>query len=191
MIKKKTLTASNAEKEYKSEFDILKENHKFLRSEEDESELTWEQRLAKKYYDKLFKEYCIAELKYYKEGKIALRWRTEKEVMIGKGQLTCASTRCSEKVDLKSWEVNFAYVEDGEKKNALVKIRLCPTCSYKLNYNKVHQEVDKEETSEIKDSERDKHEKRKRKSYDSASDQEQDFKSEGRQDVADGKKVKL
>ncbi|CAG8624807.1 16810_t:CDS:2, partial [Dentiscutata heterogama] len=77
-------TNSNAEKQYKSEFDILKENHKFLRSEEDESELTWEQRLAKKYYDKLFKEYCIAELKYYKEGKIALRWRTEKEVIIGK-----------------------------------------------------------------------------------------------------------
>ncbi|CAG8693546.1 2517_t:CDS:2, partial [Racocetra fulgida] len=147
-------TVTNAEKGYKSEFEILKENHKFLRSDEDdESELTWEQRLAKKYYDKLFKEYCIAELKYYKEGKIALRWRTEKEVIIGKGQLTCASTRCSEKVDLKSWEVNFAYVED--------------------------------------DSERNKHEKRKRKSYDSASDQEQDFKSEDRRDVTDGKKAKL
>ena len=34
---------------------------------------------TKKYYDKLFKEYAICELKYYKEGKIALRWRTEKE----------------------------------------------------------------------------------------------------------------
>ncbi|CAG8641757.1 46320_t:CDS:2 [Gigaspora margarita] len=180
---------TNAENQYKSEFDILKENHKFLRSDEDESELTWEQRLAKKYYDKLFKEYCIAELKYYKEGKIALRWRTEKEVIIGKGQLTCASTRCSEKVELKSWEVNFAYVEDDEKKNALVKIRLCPKCSYKLNYNKVHQEVNKEETSEIGDGEQNTHEQRKRKSFDS--DQEQDFKSESRQSVVDGKKVKL
>ncbi|CAG8546406.1 8887_t:CDS:2 [Scutellospora calospora] len=133
--------------------------------------LTWEQRLAKKYYDKLFKEYCIAELKFYKEGKIALRWRTEKEVIIGKGQLTCASTRCSEKVDLKSWEVNFAYIEDEQKKNALVKIRLCPKCSYKLNYNKVHQEVKKEETSEVEDNEQHKHEKRKEKSYDSLNKQ--------------------
>jgi len=41
-----------------------------------------------------------------------------------------------ESSDLQSWEVNFAYVEDGEKKNALVKVRLCKECSYKLNYKK-------------------------------------------------------
>jgi len=27
-------------------------------------------RLAKKYYDKLFKEYCIADLSHYKENKV-------------------------------------------------------------------------------------------------------------------------
>ncbi len=31
-------------------------------------------------------------------------------------------------------QVNFAYVEDKVKKNALVKLRLCPECAYKLNY---------------------------------------------------------
>ncbi|CAB5387946.1 unnamed protein product [Rhizophagus irregularis] len=93
--------------ETKTEFDILKENHKFLRTEdEEEEELSWEQRVAKKYYDKLFKEYYC------------LRWRIEKEVISGKGQFVCASTRCSSTNELKSWEVNFAYMEDGEKKNA-------------------------------------------------------------------------
>jgi protein FRA10AC1 len=106
---------------------------RFVRSELDQDS-TWEQRVAKKYYDKLFKEYAICELKYYKEGKIALRWRTEKEVMAGKGQFICASTRCESTTALKSWEVNFGYMEDGEKKNELVKVRLCEGCSDKLNY---------------------------------------------------------
>jgi len=29
-----------------------------------------EKRLAKRYYDKLFKEYCIADLSRYKENKV-------------------------------------------------------------------------------------------------------------------------
>lgn len=107
---------------------------RFVRSETDEEEVTWEQRVAKKYYDKLFKEYAICELKYYKEGRIALRWRTEKEVVVGKGQFICASTRCDSTSGLASWEVNFGYMEDGEKKNELVKVRLCAHCSDKLNY---------------------------------------------------------
>lgn len=31
-----------------------------------------EKELAKKYYDKLFKEYCIADLSKYKENKVGL-----------------------------------------------------------------------------------------------------------------------
>ena len=53
---------------------------------ESDAQLEWERRLAKRYHDKLFKEYCLAELKFYKENKIAMRWRTEKEVADGKGQ---------------------------------------------------------------------------------------------------------
>lgn len=108
-------------------------NKRFIRSETDK-DASWEQRVAKKYYDTLFKEYAICELKYYKQGKIALRWRTEKEVVAGKGQFICGSTRCDASNELKSWEVNFGYVEDGEKKNELVKVRLCPECSDSLNY---------------------------------------------------------
>ncbi len=45
-----------------------------------------EKRLAKKYYDKLFKEYCICDLSHWQEKKIAMRWRIDKEVVSGKGK---------------------------------------------------------------------------------------------------------
>lgn len=38
------------------------------------------------------------------------------------GQFSCGNKHCEEKEGLKSWEVNFGYVEHGEKKNALVKL---------------------------------------------------------------------
>uniref|UniRef100_A0A8C5M7Q6 FRA10A associated CGG repeat 1 n=1 Tax=Leptobrachium leishanense TaxID=445787 RepID=A0A8C5M7Q6_9ANUR len=106
----------------KTDLDVIKENHRFLWPEDDEEDMTWEKRLAKKYYDKLFKEYCIADLSRYKENKFGFRWRTEKEVISGKGQFCCGNKRCDEKEGLKSWEVNFGYVEHGEKRNALVKL---------------------------------------------------------------------
>jgi protein FRA10AC1 len=106
----------------KTDHDVLRENHRFLWDDGDEED-DWGKRLAKKYYDKLFKEYCIADLSRYKENKIALRWRIEAEVISGKGQFECGAKRCSEKDGLRSWEVNFGYVEQGQKKNALVKLR--------------------------------------------------------------------
>ncbi|KAF8943726.1 hypothetical protein BGZ47_005110 [Haplosporangium gracile] len=126
--------SSTQESRSTTEREILHENHRFLRSESDDQDLTWEKRIAKKYYDKLFKEYALVELKYYKEGRVAMRWRNQKEVIRGKGQFTCGNLSCNESKGLESWEVNFGYVEQGEKKNALVKIRLCEKCSYKLNY---------------------------------------------------------
>ena len=43
---------------------------------------------------------------------MAFRWRTEKEVISGKGQFECAQKKiCSEKDGLRTWEVNFGYVE--------------------------------------------------------------------------------
>jgi protein FRA10AC1 len=38
------------------------------------------------------------------------------------GQFSCGNRKCNEKNGLRSWEVNFAYIEDGEKKNALIKL---------------------------------------------------------------------
>lgn len=136
----------------KTDYDVLRENHRFLWKEEDEEDMTWEKELAKKYYDKLFKEYCIADLSRYKENKFGFRWRTEDEVVSGKGQFQCGHKRCDKQDGLKSWEVNFAYVEQGEKRNALVKLRLCPECSFKLNYHHKRKEV-KAKTKTKRDSE--------------------------------------
>ncbi|XP_026566371.1 protein FRA10AC1 isoform X3 [Pseudonaja textilis] len=140
----------------KTDLDVIRENHRFLWREEDEVDMNWEKRLSKKYYDKLFREYCIADLRNYKENKFGFRWRHEQEVVSGKGHFSCGSKHCDEKEGLKSWEVNFGYVEHGQKKNALVKLRLCPECSFKLNFHHRKREVksgknqdDKEQSSKI------------------------------------------
>ena len=39
---------------------------RFVRSEEDDSSDSWEVRMARRYYAKLFKEYAIADLSRYK-----------------------------------------------------------------------------------------------------------------------------
>lgn len=70
-------------------------------------------------------------------GKIGLRWRTEKEVIAGKGQFTCASKRCDSKDNLHSYEVPFSYSEQGMAKNELVKVRVCINCARMLFYDKL------------------------------------------------------
>lgn len=128
----------------RTDFDVIRENHQFLWDESDDEEPpTWEKQLAKRYYDKLFKEYCICDLTYYEVNKIAMRWRTEQEVIAGKGQFSCGDRHCKDNTGLRTWEVNFAYFEKDEKKNALVKLRLCPKCSFKLNYRFQRKELTK------------------------------------------------
>ena len=125
----------------KTDWDVLAEEHRFVRTaEEDElAKKNWGKRLAKRYYDKLFKEYALADMRYYKKGQVGLRWRTQKEVVHGKGQFECGNLRCTEPDGLESFEVNFAYKEGNppQRKNTLVKLRLCPACGYKLNYKKM------------------------------------------------------
>lgn len=58
-----------------------------------------------------------------------MRWRQEAEVVTGKGQFFCGNKRCERGKKLRTWEVNFGYVEHGVKKNALIKCRLCFDCS--------------------------------------------------------------
>ncbi|CAH8534312.1 unnamed protein product [Schistosoma turkestanicum] len=118
----------------KTDVDVIKEHGRFLWSDEDEA-TSWSDRLAKKYWEKLFKEYCLIDLSRYKQNKFGMRWRLEREVISGKGQFTCGNVACAAGSErLRSWEVNFVYQERGERRNALVKIRLCPPCSEKLNY---------------------------------------------------------
>ncbi|KAK3884083.1 hypothetical protein Pcinc_011619 [Petrolisthes cinctipes] len=126
----------------KRDIDVVRENHQFLWDMSDQVD-TWEKQLARRYYDKLFREYCICDLSHYKENKVGMRWRVEQEVVSGKGQFSCGEKRCGEREGLRTWEMNFAYVEQGTKKNALVKLRLCHDCSYKVNYHHKRKELTK------------------------------------------------
>ncbi|GIL82844.1 hypothetical protein Vretimale_8174 [Volvox reticuliferus] len=123
----------------RTDADALREHHRFIRSDADNNDASWEARLAKRYYDRLFKEYAIVDLSFYKQSKLGMRWRTEKEVMSGKGQFICGAKGCEANDGLCSYEVNFAYQEAGVRKQALVKLRVCPSCAFKLNYRKEKQ----------------------------------------------------
>ncbi|XP_040995094.1 protein FRA10AC1 [Juglans microcarpa x Juglans regia] len=164
----------------KTDQDTLREGYRFIRTEEDDMDPSWEQRLVKRYYDKLFKEYCIADMSHYKSGKIGLRWRTEKEVMSGKGQFICGNKHCDEKDGLASYEVNFSYSEAGENKQALVKLVTCERCAEKLHYKR---------RKEKEQSEKREQEENKRKRNRSRSDDETDVEYEGIKERRKGKKA--
>merc|ERR1712048_935640 len=140
---------------FKTDIDVVRENHKFIwdsDSEDDDGndskKRTWHQRVAKHYWDRLNKEYCIADLSRYKEKMYAFRWRTEDEVVKGTGQFTCGNKACKLHVEkdldeLSSFEVMFNYREHSEKKSALVKVRVCEKCEKKLNYHTKHKRAKK------------------------------------------------
>jgi protein FRA10AC1 len=88
-------------------------------------------RLVRAYHDKLYKEYALTDFRLTAAGsdKLALRWRTENEVISSKGQFICANIPCKQVLDLVSWQVDFRYFEAEIAKAALVKLRLCPDCS--------------------------------------------------------------
>jgi len=152
----------------KRDIDVIRDHHRFLWNES-EAEESWEVQLAKRYYDKLFKEYCIIDLSRYKENQFGMRWRVEAEVVTGQGQFMCASKKCQERKKLRTWEVNFGYSEHGEKKNALVKCRLCFECSYKLNYHHKKKELTKKKKG-----------KKKRSRSSSSSNSESEYRSRKR-----------
>ncbi|KAI9461551.1 folate-sensitive fragile site protein Fra10Ac1-domain-containing protein [Lactarius psammicola] len=130
---------------FATEFDILKASHKFLREDGDPAEAhnpSWNDQLAQKYYDNLFREFAVCDLKHYKSGNFALRWRTESEVLSGAGENSCGNTRCKHHnnqdtaTQLTTLELPFAYEEHGERKSALVKVVLCPRCLKKLMWKR-------------------------------------------------------
>ncbi|CEL99790.1 unnamed protein product [Vitrella brassicaformis CCMP3155] len=125
-----------SEKRAKTDYDALRENHRFLRTEADDDG-SWEARQAKRYYDRLFKEYVICDLTRYKSNQVGFRWRTEAEVVQGVGQFRCGNKHCDKRFNMRTYEVHFRYKEAGAIKEALVKVRLCPRCAYKLNYRHI------------------------------------------------------
>ncbi|KAH8353173.1 hypothetical protein KR084_009434 [Drosophila pseudotakahashii] len=165
---------------HKRDIDVIRENHRFLWDDEevDTDSLSWEQRLALRYYKKLFKEYCIADLSRYKENKIALRWRTEQEVVTGTGQFQCGSRHCGERENLRSWEVNFKYIEKGSPLNALVKVRLCPTHTDQLNYRTKKKEYKKQRRREKEERRAERKRKRRRLDVEQESSTDSEEKEE-------------
>lgn len=129
LVKKSKVTSM------KSDLTILREHHRFLWDHDDKD--SWELRLARRYYDRLFKEYVICDLTGYPKGQVGFRWRTQSEVLNGRGQFSCANKFCSSKDDLKSYEVDFKYSEAKCQKRALVKVRLCQDCAFKLHYRRL------------------------------------------------------
>ncbi|KDN41157.1 hypothetical protein K437DRAFT_258398 [Tilletiaria anomala UBC 951] len=164
----------------RTDWDVLRENHRFLRQDDvagadltqvnvkpNSSNLPYEELVALKYYNQLYKEYAVIDLKHFKSGNVALRWRTEDELIDGIGQFTCGGIRCkhhkrlpsigAESQDqpaLTTYQLDFTYLEatDGAsstqlslselvQKQALVKVVLCPRCSKRLSWKR---ERDKE-----------------------------------------------
>ncbi|KAJ7270809.1 folate-sensitive fragile site protein Fra10Ac1-domain-containing protein [Mycena rebaudengoi] len=128
----------------KTEFEILKASHKFLREDDSGAtgqSLSWDEQLATKYYESLFREYAVCDLKHYKSGNFALRWRTESEVLVGAGETSCGNTRCRHHheqrgIALSTLELPFVYAEHGQTKSALVKAVLCARCVGKLMWKR-------------------------------------------------------
>lgn len=149
--KLEAITVNNTQQN--NEHELLRKHHRFLRSEreEDEARNNWEKRIATRYEAELYKEYAVVNLSRYKHKQVALRWRTEKEVLTGKGQQNCASLDCAKLEDLETLEVCFGYTEAGIKKKALVKIRICARCKEKLQncYDKKLKSIPEESSNKI------------------------------------------
>jgi len=121
----------------RSDVEILRESVSFLPPSSSSSSApssALAERLVRAYDAKLYREFALADLSRRDGrggGALGLRWRTERNVVSGKGQFVCGATRpaCSGTVGLRTYEVPFAWVERDEKRTALVKLRLCGSCA--------------------------------------------------------------
>lgn len=85
-----------------SDYEELKKSYKFIIDDDAEEEETsksdptssWKDRMVQTYHRHLYKTHVIADLTQYKTSRIGLRWRTEEEVIIGKGVDTCGNKHC-------------------------------------------------------------------------------------------------
>lgn len=133
-----------------SDVEALKEYHQFLRDDDadaTEVQRDWRARMARKYYDQLYKEYAIIDLSRSEEGQVGLRWRTKEEVLAGRGHFYCAAKGCTSHDNLRTFELPFQYIEHGEEKLELVKVRVCGACSEKLLR---HKQATKQKSSKRK-----------------------------------------
>lgn len=127
-----------------TDVEALKETHQLVRDYDDDlkNSNNWKVRMARRYYDRLYKEYAIIDLSKYKEGLYGLRWRTEKEVIELKGENICASKFCNSINNISSYELPFKYIENSITKRELIKVRLCRNCFKILTYIKTKNNPD-------------------------------------------------
>lgn len=128
-----------------TDVDELKRAHKFLPEKDKKTHLTHGEKLAQKYFERLSTEYVLADLTGYRDNRVGFRWRTPPEVRNGKGQFICGNKVCHNETGLLTYEVNFAYKEQKVLKQALVSIRCCVGCAFKLNYGSLKKKRQQEQ----------------------------------------------
>lgn len=112
------------------------DKHRFVRRKEDDDG-SLESKLARQYYLNLDKKFVVVDVRYYKEFKIGMRWRTKFEASIGKGEKICGNIVCSEDNMLSPHNLDFRYSEDNTTKQTTVKCNLCEECSFKVQYKQL------------------------------------------------------
>jgi len=90
---------------------------------------------ARNVHKLLYKEFGLVDMSRYKKGQFGIRFRVEDEVFRGKGETTCGNKKCDVQDGLVSFQTPFSYMENEKLKSALIKLRLCPDCGYKLHYH--------------------------------------------------------
>ncbi|SBT74775.1 conserved protein, unknown function [Plasmodium malariae] len=169
----------NKNEQYLNDYDILKKKYNFIHDVSNEKNS-----LLQRYYNSICNKYVICDLTKYKETKIGLRWRTEEEIINGKGHIICSSKKCNN-TDLKTYEFLFQYVEGEITKEVIktdilpymcvnfqvfvhlyvftnVKVRACMDCAYKLHYKKIKKYLKKKEKKKLSREHRKKEKDRER-----------------------------
>ncbi|SBS81470.1 conserved protein, unknown function [Plasmodium malariae] len=157
----------NKNEQYLNDYDILKKKYNFIHDVSNEKNS-----LLQRYYNSICNKYVICDLTKYKETKIGLRWRTEEEIINGKGHIICSSKKCNN-TDLKTYEFLFQYVEGEITKEVIktdilpymctnVKVRACMDCAYKLHYRKIKKYLKKKEKKKLSREHRKKEKDRER-----------------------------
>lgn len=54
--------SSSIQPKVRTEWDVLKENHRFIRDDEEAKDVSWEERLARAYESKLFRELALVRI---------------------------------------------------------------------------------------------------------------------------------
>mmetsp|Transcript_44609 Transcript_44609/g.112402 ORF Transcript_44609/g.112402 Transcript_44609/m.112402 type:complete len:524 (+) Transcript_44609:64-1635(+) len=144
------------ERRERTDADVVRETYRFVRTQEHDRQLSAEDeyaaRVAQRYYDRLHREYALVDLSRARaHAQVGLRWRTEGELLAGKGQFTCGEQSCrfvaaeqgSSAAELPSEEappgldtfrLPFSYREHGELCRVHVKVRLCAHCAELLRF---------------------------------------------------------